>query len=179
MADAPDETEVLRSSGMRAVGVAALVAAAVLLALAVTDPGTLVVGAAPALFVALVGWAAFVNPRVEVSDGGVVLVNVFRTVEVPWPALLAVEGRYGLQLRTAYGAFTAWSATAPAGRSRRHTSESAVSVAVRRRWDRLRDAGWLDDPRLERPRARVQWHWPVVAAGSLLLVASVAVPLLG
>ena len=178
MADAPDETEVLRSSAMWGVGVATLVASAVLLALAVPSLGTLVDAAAPALLIALLGWAAFVNPRVEISDGGVLMVNVFRTVEVPWPALLSVEGRYGLRLGTSYGAFTSWSATAPAGRSRRHTSESDVATAVRRRWDRLRDAGWLEDPRLERPRAQVRWHLPVIAAAGVLVLACVAVPLL-
>jgi hypothetical protein len=179
MAASPGETLVLRSTTMRVIGAIAILAAVVMAALSVQDPATLTRAAAPVLLLALVGWAAFLNPRVEISDGGVVLVNVFRTVEVPWPAVESVEGRYGLQLRTAYGAFSAWSATAPGGRNRRHLRDSAAAQEVRRRWDALREAGWLDDPRLERPRARQDWHLPTIGAACALVVAGVALQLLG
>jgi hypothetical protein len=177
MAASPGGTVVLRSTTMRVVGLTTVAVAVAMAALSVPHPGTLVAVAAPALLLALLGWTAFVNPRVEVSDGGVLMVNVLRTVHVPWPAVESVEGRYGLQLRTAYGVFTAWSATAPAGRSRRHDADSTAAQEVRRRWESLRAAGWLDDPRLERPRARQQWHLATLVCVGVLALASVALPL--
>ena len=51
------------------------------------------------------------DPYVEVSDGGV---TVVATPCAPWrcrgPPSSEVDGRYGLRLRTAYGAVTAWAA---------------------------------------------------------------------
>ena len=66
---------------------------------------------------AVICWATFWRPRVTVSDGGVELVNVTRTVFVPWPALHDLETRWALTLVTAYGRFTAWSAPAPGARA--------------------------------------------------------------
>lgn len=124
--------------------------------------------------VALVGWAAFWTPYVEVSDGSVVLRNVMRTLTFPWPSILEVEGRYGLRLTTAYGRFTSWAATAPAGRERSKGVESEAAMAVRQRLDEL--AAYLADPRLERERPDVRWHWPELAvAGALMLLALVGV----
>ena len=65
-----------------------------------------------ALF-ALSAWATFWRPRVVVSDGGVRLVNVTRTIDAPWPAITDVETRYALTLVTVYGRFAAWAAPAP------------------------------------------------------------------
>src|SRR5262245_2344443 len=83
--------------------------------------------------VGFLGWAALWVPYVEVSDGGVTLVNVLRTIRLPWPAIREVDGRYGLRLETAYGRFTAWAAPAPRGRSRAAGvhSEAAQLVRVR------------------------------------------------
>lgn len=139
-------------------------------------------------------WAIFWRPCVIVSDAGVRLVNVTRTIDVPWPALVDVETRYALTLHTAYGRFAAWAAPAPgagtalrtAMRSRpvrddddpekkavsmgeiAGTSSGDAATIVRRRWERLRDAGHLDDPRLEFERPPIRWHWHI-AAGVLAL----------
>lgn len=146
------------------------------------------------LLFAACGWAIFWNPRVVVSDGSVRLVNVTRTIDVPWPALVDVETRYALTLVTAYGRYTAWAAPAPSAggalrtamRSRppraagSHDAVTAVTMGeiagtasgdaatiVRRRWDRLRADGFLDDPRLEFERPPIRWHWQIglVVAG--------------
>ena len=50
-------------------------------------------------------------------------------------------------------------------------SGEAASV-VRRRWEELRDAGHLDDPRLERERPRVRWDTRTLAAAAVLGVLS-------
>ena len=63
--------------------------------------------------VALACWAYFWRPRVEVSDSGVTLVNVTRTIAIPWPALQEIDTQWALRLSTAYGRYAAWAAPAP------------------------------------------------------------------
>jgi hypothetical protein len=145
-----------------------------------------------ALF-ALAGWATFWRPCVIVSDAGVRLVNVSRTIDVPWPALQGVEARWALTLVTAYGRFTAWGAPAPGAYSafravgtRPHdplvtgdltvrpgelpdSPSGAAAELVQRRWAKLRAAGHLDQPRLERDRATVRWHIGTALAALALL----------
>jgi hypothetical protein len=134
--------------------------------------------AAPLVLFGVLGWGAFWQPRVEVSDGGVTVVNTLRSVEVPWPAVQSVDGRYGLRLLTSYGPVTAWGAAAPAGRDRARGVPSQAAVAVNERLDALRARGYLDNARLERPAPRSVWHLPLIAAMSALAVASVVLPLL-
>jgi hypothetical protein len=145
----------------------------------------------------LLCWATFWRPRVVVSDGGVRLVNVSRTIDIPWPALRAIETRWALTLVTTYGRFTAWSAPAPGARSvllsrsgtRREappgaddtvraadlldTPSGEAAALVHRRWTALRTAGHLDDPRLERERATVHWHVGLALAVVALVAAGV------
>jgi hypothetical protein len=148
-------------------------------------------------------WATFWNPRVVVSDGGVRLVNVTRTIDVPWPSIVDVETRYALTLVTAYGRFAAWAAPAPSAggalrtamRSRPRAIEGEAVEAVtmgevtgtpsgdaahvvRRRWDQLRADGYLDEPRLEFDKPPIRWHWKVgvtIAVIAGLCVATLAV----
>ena len=49
----------------------------------------------------------------------------------------------------------------------------AAAVLVRSRWEELRDAGMLDDPRLERTRPVVRWHWLTLGVLAGLAVLSV------
>ena len=154
--------------------------------------------ALPALpFLALVAgtcWAVFWRPEVAVDDGGVRLVNVLRTIDVPWPAILAIDTKWALTLVTAYGRFTAWAAPAPgiheAIRATKRdaqdlpestftaegirpgdlpsSSSGGAAMVIRRRWQELRDAGYLEDPRLERERAPVKWHVATIVSGVVL-----------
>lgn len=150
--------------------------------------------------VALFAWAAYWRPAVVVDPAGVELVNVSRTVRVPWPAVQTVETQWALTLRTAYGSYAAWAAPAPSSlRARQagpqdyrhlpestygagggvrpgdlaHTDSGQAAAVVRRRWEELRDAGALDDPRLERDRPEVRWHTGTLAALVALVVTSV------
>lgn len=143
-------------------------------------------------------WAAFWRPRVEVSDSGVRIVNVTRTIDVPWPAIQNVETKWALKLVTAYGSFTAWAAPAsgrgPARRALRvennllsraqvteHLAPSTsldgaagdAAEIVRDHWAGLRAAGHLDDPVLEHAKAPVHWHIETLAIGALLVVLGV------
>jgi Bacterial PH domain len=139
-------------------------------------------------------WATFWRPRVAVSDAGVELVNVTRTVFIPWPALQDIDTKWSLTLITAYGRFTAWSAAAPGARGallslggspQEHgrrgpqpaeavrpgdlvdSPSGSAAALIRRRWDAVRAAGHLEEPRLEHDRAPVRWH---VATGVAVLV---------
>lgn len=170
------ETTTYRSSFSRSLAVVTIALCGVLLvSLALAgDPERTQRYAAPLLLVALLAWVAYWRPQVEVSDGGVEIRNVWRTVQVPWPALQEVDSRLGLRLVTAYGAYQAWAVPAPRrtrGRLEVPTTEAAARVLAR--WEDLRSAGYLDDPRLERPRARTKLHVVPIAAALALLVLSV------
>jgi hypothetical protein len=139
-------------------------------------------------------WALFWRPRVEVSDGGVRIVNVTRTIDVPWPAIQNIETKWALKLVTAYGAFSAWAAPAggrgPARRATRvennllrraavtdHLAPAGsldgdagdAAEIVRDHWVTLRRAGHLDNPVLEHTKAPVRWHDETLAIGAVLI----------
>ncbi|GHS87892.1 hypothetical protein AGMMS50218_10740 [Actinomycetota bacterium] len=165
----------------------------------VTDAGGTVAYVAPLLLAVVGVWAAYWRPAVVVTPAGVELRNVTRTIELPWPAIQHIETKYALTLHTAYGDYAAWAAPAPS-RSRTlqagpdelaHLPESSygaggsvrpgdllgsgsgqAAALVRRRWEELRDAGLLDDARLEHHRPRVRWHVRTLAAVAVLTAAS-------
>lgn len=183
------------------VGVAALCLLGLVTVL-VQDPA-LALRYTPALVlpVALV-WALYARPAVIVSDAGVELRNVTRTVVLPWPSIQRVDTKYALTLYTAYGTFAAWAAPAPSRMTTlasgpqdlKHlptssyigggvrpgdltTSASGQAAAViRRRWDELNEAGYLADPRLERSHPQVRWH--VLPALGIVALTALAVLLL-
>jgi hypothetical protein len=140
----------------------------------------------------------FWTPAVDVSDGGVRLRNVFRTISIPWAAIERIETKYALTLYTSCGRFAAWAAPA-SGRHRmmntaanetRHLPESTFTAGtiglgdvprtdsgdaaaiVRRRWDTLRDAGYLSDSVIESDLRMVAWNLPKIVILGLLMVAS-------
>lgn len=146
-------------------------------------------------------WALFWRPKVTVSDGGVQLVNPLRTVDLPWPSIQLIDTKWALALRTSYGTYTAWAAPAPSRMQARKLTRGergslpestfidgdairpgdapdapsgAVAMVIRRRWERLRDAGHLDAPVLEHERAPQRWHLRTIGAG----IALVAIGLL-
>ena len=143
----------------------------------VDGPETLLRFGAPVALFGVLGWGAFWEPHVEVSDGGVTVANTLRTVEVPWPAIEGVDGRYGLRLDTAYGPVDAWAAAAPSGRRRARGQQSEAAEVVTRRIEELRAAGHLEQPRLERPAPHVTWHVPLVSACLGLVIAALVLPL--
>ena len=171
-------TVTIKGRASQVLGVAMMTAAVIgLVSLARGGLDPLLALAAPLLLFGVLGWAAFWRPHVEVSDGGVRVVNTLRTVMVPWPSVESVDGRYGLVIATAYGPVTAWGAAAPGGRQRVRSEQSPAAVAVSDRLESLRAAGHLDDARLERPDLLRTWHWPVILIAGLLVVATVLLPL--
>lgn len=181
-----------------ALAVAALSAVGLVLTL-VEDPAAALHYGPVLVLVPVVVWALLGRPAVVVSDAGVEVRNVLRTIELPWPSIERVDTKYALTLYTAYGVYSAWAAPAPSRAQTmsagpddvRHLPESSyiggglrpgdlptsasgqAAAYIRRRWDDLREAGYLDDPRLERDRPRVRWH--VGPAAAVLVLAAVAV----
>lgn len=87
--------------------------------------------------VTLVVWAALGRPAVEVSDGEVVLVNVTRTVRIPWPLLDRAEARWSLEVHTVDGRrWTAWAAPrgSAAGGAMRAARGRGTAEGDRLRW---------------------------------------------
>ncbi|MEP1123004.1 MAG: PH domain-containing protein [Ilumatobacter sp.] len=165
------------------------------------DLGAVVVTLPWLVLVVATCWAFFWRPSVVVSDAGVRLVNVTRTIDIPWPAVHDVDTRFALTLHTAYGRFSAWAAPAPGAgtalrsslRARRTSARDTDGVVgtsrmgdiagsasgeaatiVRRRWERLRDDGFLDDPQLEFDRAPTTWHWHIAACIFVFAALSMA-----
>lgn len=197
---ADDGRDVYRPRLGRAIAVVVVVVCAFALGALVIDAGASAVveyGAWLGL-IALAAWAMFWRPEVAVSDGGVRLVNVTRTIDLPWPAITAIEMKWVLELETAYGRYSAWAAPARSrGASRRsaliprgtyRTSDASAAVwrvergtnpaaataeTIAARWEQLRRAGHLDEPRLEHERAPVHWHVTTIVVGAALLVVGI------
>src|SRR5665647_356164 len=94
------------------VGVAVLAVCGVVLT--TVDDLTTALRYAPMFALAVVVvWALFGRPAVLVSDSGIELRNVLRTIELPWPAIERIDTKYALTLYTAYGVYAAWAAPAP------------------------------------------------------------------
>ena len=66
-----------------------------------------------AALLAVIAWATLWQPCVVVGDDGVELRNVTHTVIVPWDAIIEVDTKYALSLRTPRRAYSAWAAPAP------------------------------------------------------------------
>lgn len=170
-----DEVQVFRTRGSRVLAAVVIGVVVVLLAtMTLTGDGqSLLVYGGPLLLTAVVAYATMWAPYVEISPGGLKLHNVLRTVEVAWPAVQEIDGRYGLRLRTPLGTVSAWAAPAPTGMDRARGRDSEAAAAVRRRLDSLQRAGYLDDAAIERERHPVRWHRGTALA--LVLAAALCV----
>lgn len=184
-------TLVFRSTYGRVLTVATgVVAVALVVVTAVTGDVAAVLGALlPAALVTYLVWMLFWRPAVEVSDGGVEVRNVTRTVHVPWTAYEGVDTRYSLEVRYAGGRVTAWSAPRSSGTarwlrsSRRRAvgqeqvvtgaSAEAVADAVTQRHAMLAAAGHLDRAAQGAPGARSTWHVVQLAVLAALAVGTV------
>lgn len=173
-------SQVFRASTPRAVGAATMVfSLACLASLAIAGSGDAFVRAiGPLGLLGLFAYAGLWASYVEVSDGGVTVRNIIRTVHVTWPSIEDIDGRYGLRLQTAHGRVTAWAAPAPAGRERLTGHPSEAAQVVQQYLDRLRGQGHLDHPRLEHETADVTWHREIIAAGVALVALTALAPLL-
>jgi len=195
-------TDVFSSTPARVLTVSAAVAAVLGVVSLIGDVSAtdLVGTAALAALAVLLVWAVLGRPSVEVSDGGVVLHNVLRTVTIPWPTVQRVEVGWSLVVHTTAGRWTAWAAPRSSGGAvhRRRggrggvdrgpddrradgghgpATAEAVGAAIETRLDALRGAGYLDHAdrvvAAHGLRPTVTWHAStVLAALGLVVVAA-------
>jgi hypothetical protein len=187
---------VLRSTASRGMAVLVVVACAVAEAAIVAfgDPALMLRGSAPLAFGAVAAWVLFWIPEVRVDPAEVVLVNPLRTVTVRWPAITDVRTRWGLELVTTRGRYSAWAAPRSgaigAGRAARlevrrrevgastpreaviRDAASAAASIVLRQWESYRDEGLLGA--VEGEGVEVRPRTTAIAVLGLLLVAVVA-----
>ena len=177
----PTETLRPRSSRLIAGAVVACCAVA-LVVVAVTGGGLVAIArtlAVSGLFTAL-AWAVYWRPEVEVSDGGVRIVNPWRTVHVPWPAVDDVDHRWSLTVTTVDGRrVSAFAAPAGGAVERGPGVARQAAQVISDRREALRTAGYLDDVRPEGAPVTVSpAAGPMLAclAGLVVTVASVLLP---
>lgn len=124
----------------------------------------------PLLLISAVVIALFWRPRIVIEEHGITIVNVFRTFEVPWPAIERIDTRFTLTLFTHGRRIPVWAAPSPGIRGAisieradvRNLNETAygpgnsvrpgdsistpsgqVAFVLRQRWEALRDTGHL------------------------------------
>lgn len=187
----------LHSRFNRASAVALWALAAFMLARAVMsdDPRAMPLYPGGAL-IALFAWAALWRPYVRVDDDGVTVRNVTHSVTVPWAALVHVDTRYALTLRTPGGAFAAWAAPAPgligsiranraaSNREARASGEALragdllgtesgnAATVVREQWRSRVDRGLIAIGDADSILVRRRWDLPTVTAFVVLAVVT-------
>lgn len=178
----------------------AIVAAAVVSVAATGTRDDLLRGVAGPVLAGYVAWLVLWQPAVHVDDGGVRLENVFHTIRLPWPSIDRIDTKWALTLFTRFGRYVAWAAPAPGRHApttvdpadTRSLPESAylggslrpgdiprtpsgdAATIIRLRWQSLRDAGHLDDARLESIRPPIVVHWVRIGVLVALVAALVA-----
>lgn len=202
----PAEREVLVSRFNRVLAVliwAATSALSVGLVVSLRDARLLYI--VPCALFAVLAWAMLWRPRLTVSEERIELVNVTRTVSIPWDALINVETKYALTLYTPGRQFPVWSAPAPGtlstlratrretkgreggptvdGSLRRpgdllSTESGAAAEVVRRRWTHLQESGAITAGIADATPVAIRWHVATLTALIALTIGSVTALLL-
>lgn len=133
--------------------------------------------------VAFVLWLLLWSPSVTVAPSGVTIRNLLRTNDVTWPAIQRIDTRFALTLYTSAGSIVAWSAPAPSRFAALRSTRSELSrlpestysagsirpgdipksdsglaaLYVRRYYEQLRDAGYLDSGVIEGTGVVTKW----------------------
>jgi hypothetical protein len=155
-------------------------------------------------FAAYAAWILFWSPSVTISPSGVIVRNLLRSYDVSWPAIQRIDTKFALTIYTTTMKIVAWSAPQPSrftalrtSRAEiRHLPESSYGVGgsirpgdlpgsasglaalyVRRYWEQLRDAGYLDPGVVEGTGVRTHWLQPESAILGVLFVVAIAAAL--
>jgi hypothetical protein len=151
-------------------------------------------------------WLLLWSPSVTIAPSGVTIRNLVRSFAISWPAIKRIDTRFALTLFTHTQKITAWSAPAPGRFATYRASrvdlaklpESTYAVGairpgdipqsdsglaalyVRRYWEQLRDAGYLDSGVVEGSGVAVTWlrreTIVLIALLALAIAALVLVP---
>lgn len=181
-------------------GLAWLIAGVGLVSTALSGGAEAVPGIGPLLLIAYLGWLLFWRPSVVVHDAGVRLENPFRSVAVPWAALVQVDTRYALTLITPSRSYDAWAAPAPGiwgGRNARpedlqglpgstygpghsvrpgdlkSTDSGQAARLVRARWQQRLESGAVDAGSAEDTPVTVTVRWLELGATAALVAFSI------
>jgi hypothetical protein len=193
---------VFRSTFNKTVSILLWVVCAIIVGslIAAGEPRALVFTVIPALG-AYLTWLLYWNPAVVIDDDGVCFVNATRTVEIPWAAIIGVDTRYSLSVRTPRAVYSALAAPAPGAtgtysanrdvRVSRHsdvpdpsairrpsdlprTDSGAAASMVLDRWNSLTEAGLIPLGVANDTPVTVTWHVAQLAVLVALVAASVA-----
>jgi hypothetical protein len=153
------------------------------------------------LFMGYLVWLVLWSPSVTIAPSGVTVRNLVRSFTLSWPAIQRIDTRFALTLFTHELKITAWSAPAPgrfaAYRAARSdltrlpestyaagavrpgdipSSDSGLAALyVRRYWEQLRDAGYLESGVVEGTGVVTTWlRRETIAVVALAVVAVVA-----
>ena len=181
-------------------GLAWLIAGVGLVSTALSGGAEAVPGIGPLLLIAYLGWLLFWRPSVVVHDAGVRLENPFRSVAVPWAALVQVDTRYALTPITPSRSYGAWAAPAPGiwgGRNARpedlqglpgstygpghsvrpgdlkSTDSGQAARLVRARWQQRLESGAVDAGSAEDTPVTVTVRWLELGATAALVAFSI------
>jgi len=144
------------------------------------------------VLISYLAWFGLWRPAVVISDEGVELVNVSQTVLVPWAALIQVETRLALTLKTPRASYVATAAPAPgrtftgvnarraasvsgetAQPSDSPTSDSgAAAHLVRARWAALIESNAIELGVADEVPVVRRWNVAYLAIAAVLVVAS-------
>lgn len=154
----------------------------------------------PLALLNLLTWEALWRPVLVLTNDGIEVMNPFRTIGIPWPALVNVDTKFALTLFTPGRRFEVWIAPSP-GRAFGYTSaivadrevtrlapdstrtvrpgdlatsdSGAAASLVRSRWALLQSAGLIEAGIADSARVSVRWHWSTIIATVILLAVSV------
>lgn len=194
-----DSTTLRSRAGQVLVIVVGLILAAVLVTLVIQWQIVPIVQNVPIL--ALVGyivWLLMWSPSVTIGPSGVIVRNLLRSHDVSWPAIQRIDTRFALTLYTTAGKIVAWSAPAPSRFAALRSTKSDLAnlpessylagsirpgdipksdsglaaLYVRRYYEQLRDAGYLDSGVVDGTGVQTRWllRESLILFGLVLLV---------
>jgi hypothetical protein len=157
----------------------------------------------PLAFVNLLVWEGLWRPFLTITDDGIGVTNPFRSIEIPWNALVNVDTKFALTLFTPGRKVEVWVAPSPGRsfgyrsaavadreirRSSPHssgsvrpgdlvTSESGAAASlVRSRWELLQTSGLIEAGLADTVAVTVRRHWAAIIA--LVILAAASIPAL-
>ena len=140
------EPEIIRSRFNRTVCIIVWAVSGVMLVSAIVGGEDAVLRSTPTIaLIAFAAWLVLWQPNLVITDDGVTLRNVFRTITVPWGALIQVDTKYAMTLITPGHRFVAWVAPAPGAltsqRIARQSRKRGAEINGPELW--VQDAGTL------------------------------------
>lgn len=129
---------------------------------------------APLGLIALVAWLFLWRPCLEVTDGGLQIINPLRTVHIPWPAFGDVHVHGTVIITTTVNqSFSVYAAPIRNKRSQQGVAADALTEISARR-DQLTEAGYLTNVRPDGAPVTQTTATVMAIALGLLGIASIA-----